>query len=185
MTHNATSSIRYEYLDGVCGLAASAVVLTHFVAAVYPHGAFGGSVPLNGGWEQMFLYPPIGLLVAGHFAVCLFFLLSGYVLSLPLLLKGNSWRHILAATVKRPFRLLGIVLATTIVSWLLWHVSLYSNHELAQISGSKWFDYFWPASAPTLAKLTGSLVTSPFDIASSYNAPMWTLKLELQGSFLI
>jgi hypothetical protein len=54
------------------------VVLTHFVAAVYPHGVSGGAEPLHGGWEKVLLYPPFGLLVAGHFAVCLFFLLSSF-----------------------------------------------------------------------------------------------------------
>ncbi|OYW75825.1 MAG: hypothetical protein B7Z37_11575 [Verrucomicrobia bacterium 12-59-8] len=92
MSHATTYAVRYEHLDGLRGLAASAVVLAHFVSALYPHGTTGGAAPLHGGWEQAFLYPPLGLLVAGHFAVCLFFLLSGYVLALPLLLKGTPWR---------------------------------------------------------------------------------------------
>lgn len=185
MSLSATSSVRYEHLDGLRGLAASAVVLAHFVSAVYPHGTSGGAAPLHGGWEKAFLYPPFGLLVAGHFAVCLFFLLSGYVLALPLLLKGTPWRDIVAATVKRPFRLLGIVVATTVISWLLWRMGLYRNHEVALVSGSGWFDYFWASSAPGVDAMVWQLATSPFEMATTYNQPMWTIKRELLGSFLV
>jgi peptidoglycan/LPS O-acetylase OafA/YrhL len=185
MSQETTISVRYDYLDGLRGLAASAVVLTHFVAALYPHGIFGGATTLQGGWEKVFLYPPFGLLVAGHFAVCLFFLLSGYVLALPLLLKGTPWRDIVAAMVKRPFRLLGIVLATILISWLLWRAGLYHNHEVAMASGSGWFGQFWPNPAPKGDILAWHLTTAPFEMATTYNQPLWTIKRELIGSFLV
>jgi peptidoglycan/LPS O-acetylase OafA/YrhL len=185
MTPNATSAGRLEHLDGLRGLAASIVVLCHFVWALFPFGTMGGASPLHGGWECVLLYPPLGLLVAGHFAVCLFFLLSGYVLALPFLLKGTHWKDLVVAAVKRPFRLMGIVLATTLLSWLLWRLGLYHNHEVARLSGSAWFDFFWSSESPENGVFASQFISSTFDLATACNPPLWTIKRELLGSFIV
>ena len=182
---NAISAGRQEHLDGLRGLAASVVVLCHFIWALFPFGTMGGTSPQHGGWEAVLLYPPLGLLVAGHFAVCLFFLLSGYVLALPFLLKGSHWKELVVATVKRPFRLIGIVFATSLLSWMLWWLGFYHNHEVAKISGSGWFDFYWATQSPALGAFASQFVTSTFDVATACNPPLWTIKRELLGSFIV
>ena len=181
----AISGGRQEHLDGLRGLAASVVVLCHFTWALFPFGTMGGAAPLHGGWERVLLYPPMGLLVAGHFAVCLFFLLSGYVLSLPFLMNGAGWKELVVATVKRPFRLIGIVFVTSVLSLLLWRMGLYHNHKVAKISGSSWFDFCWSSAPPGGSDFVSRFISSTFDLATACNPPLWTIKRELLGSFIV
>lgn len=176
---------RIEHIDGLRGLAALIVVLTHFFAAFYPYTIFGSGSLRHTNWGGILLYPPLGLLVAGHFAVCLFFLLSGYVLAAPLLARDTPWRDIVAAIIKRPVRLIGIVLATTLIAWVLRTLNVFQNHAAAQVSGSVWFESFWAQPAPAPLVLAKQLLTQPFTIASAYNQPMWSIKRELLGSFLV
>lgn len=182
---DSLSGSRLEHLDGLRGLAATVVVFCHFAWSLFPHAIVAGKAPLHGGWEPAFLNPPLGVLLSGYFAVCLFFLLSGYVLALPLLQKGLPWREIVVASAKRPFRLAGIVLATNFISWLLWRHGLYLNHEVAEVTGSGWLAYYWSSPAPLPGVFAHQLITTPFETATACNPPLWTIKRELLGSFLV
>lgn len=68
---------RYRELDALRGLASAMVVFDHFVSLrageAQPH------------WTRLVFVSPLHVLTAGHEAVILFFLLSGFVLSLPYL----------------------------------------------------------------------------------------------------
>ena len=64
---------RFEELDLLRGLAALTVVFGHF-AATFPALAW---------WSLPFQYGPLSIFIAGHQAVVFFFVLSGFVLSLP------------------------------------------------------------------------------------------------------
>lgn len=212
---NLAPSSRETHLDGLRGLAASAVVLCHFVSAFLPHGAFGSAYTAHYVWEGLLFKTPLGILTAGHFAVCLFFLMSGYVLAAPLLARKAPLADVVAAIVKRPFRLGGVVLGTMLISWVIWHFHGYRNHEVLALSGSKWFDYYWPGDAPTLPqffkdslrgfsdsasqlgqhlgsldrrsflKVLNSTLDAPFNTATLFNQPMWTIGRELWGSWLV
>ena len=66
---------RLEELDCLRGLAAFSVLLSHFIA----------TFPAYAGWFRPFVNSPLHLFWAGPQAVIFFFVLSGYVLSLPFL----------------------------------------------------------------------------------------------------
>ena len=78
----AESGSRVEQLDSLRGLAAMSVVVSHHLL-VFPavFEAFKSKTP--GPDEALLLLPPVYIFWAGHCAVVLFFVLSGYVLSLP------------------------------------------------------------------------------------------------------
>ncbi len=178
-------SPRETHLDGLRGLAASVVVLCHFVSAFLPHAAFGDLAKAHYAWEAWLLKTPLGILIAGHFAVCLFFLMSGYVLAAPMLARKAPLADLVAAIIKRPFRLGGVVLGTTLLSWVIWNFNGYRNVEAATLSGSSWFDYFWSDGAPSLPQLLQQMLLSPLGTASKLNQPMWTIDRELWGSWLV
>jgi peptidoglycan/LPS O-acetylase OafA/YrhL len=71
---------RLEELDSVRGLAAATVVLSH-TTIVLPAIAAGAGVAT--GLTAVLKYSPAHVLFAGHEAVITFFILSGFVLSLP------------------------------------------------------------------------------------------------------
>ncbi len=182
---NGTSSAprHWEELDSLRGLAALAVFLGHFAAVFLPATVFG-----KGGhfaWETWFASTPLYLTVSGHAAVCLFFILSGFVLSVRYLVPGRKMqgRELLASVLKRPVRLGGIVLVTATIGLLCWWQGLFANQETAARLESSWLGYFWsrpPTSSDTLRLLTG-----PFFHGTHFNPPLWTIAVELYGSFMV
>src|SRR5689334_10873657 len=112
---------RQPHLDSLRGVAALIVVLEHYFAAFYPYTLFGarGEYRQIAPWESLAFHPPFGTLIAGHFAVCLFFILSGYVLSFRFLGKRGGTSDLVAAIVRRPIRLGGLVAFTMVVAFEL------------------------------------------------------------------
>ncbi len=170
------------------------VVTAHFLAAFYPWAVFadgtraGSAAALatfsrHYGWEGLFHWPPLSLFTAGHFAVCLFFVLSGYVLSVSFIGNQSRWPGIVGAIIKRPFRLLGLAIMSLLAGALLWSSGLLWHREVAELSGAgRWLNMFWAGefdwSVFWRALLAGKA-------GSEYNPPLWTIKIEVIGSFLV
>ena len=185
--HKESKEAHQAHLDSLRGIAAIIVVITHYIGAFFPFAAFAnqGSYQQKHLLEEIFFYPPFGLVIAGHLAVCLFFILSGYVLSYNYLGTPGKKIKLLAAIAKRPIRLGGVVLATTILSALLWANNLYYNAQVVEITTSKpWFFDLWRGQFALKYFLinTGS---SLFDSADIYNISLWTIQVELYGSILV
>jgi peptidoglycan/LPS O-acetylase OafA/YrhL len=178
------TTARQAHFDSLRGLAALLVVFAHHMAAFYPYAIFGvqGSYLQHAEWETLFFYPPFGLLVAGQFAVCLFFILSGYVLSYNFIGEPFQSKKIIAAIVKRPVRLGGLVLFTIMLAGLLWHYGLFYNAAVAEISASKPFFISYWAGDLDISRLLTDVATSAFSAGRYYNPPLWTIKMELYGS---
>ncbi len=186
MVRHMTTS-RQTHLDALRGLAAVIVVFVHYCCAFFPYAVFGSKasyhrhLPL----EEIFFYPPFGLLVAGYFAVCLFFILSGYVLSYPYLGEPSQRVRIIAAIIKRPIRLGGLVWFTILCPAILWSVGYFSNGAVADLTGSRpWFRGFWPGEFNP-HKFFINFTTSAFSKGTIYNPPLWSIKIELYGSILV
>jgi peptidoglycan/LPS O-acetylase OafA/YrhL len=178
---------RQEHLDSLRGIAALIVVIVHYFAAFYPHTVFGlqGEYQQHLSLEDLFFFPPFGLFISGHFAVCLFFILSGYVLSYSYLGNNNKKFKILASIVKRPIRLGGLVWVSIVIGFILWHFNLFQNDPVSELSSSKpWFSNFWNGNAEFINFLV-SLISASFSEGSTYNPPLWTIKLELYGSIMV
>lgn len=93
----APERIRIEFLDGLRGLAALYVMLGHAYVAIRTQVD-----PFIGGAETKLLK----LIDAGHFAVALFIVLSGYVLMMPLtrtsdLKMRGGWREYIRRRARR------------------------------------------------------------------------------------
>jgi|JI6StandDraft_1071083.scaffolds.fasta_scaffold00181_27 peptidoglycan/LPS O-acetylase OafA/YrhL len=183
--NSQAGSARFAHLDGLRGLAASIVVVCHFASAFLPFSAFGGKTVIHYPWEYLLLHTPLGISIAGHFAVCLFFLMSGFVLAAPMLARQAPLVDLVAAILKRPFRLGGVVLGTSLLSLVLWHLDMYRNLEASSLSGSEWWVSFWNEQPPSLNHLFTQLFQGPFDAARLLNQPLWTIERELWGSWLV
>lgn len=173
-----------QHWEAARGLAALLVMFHHSVAAFYHEAVFGVSDDFPGSpVTRLFTITPLGIVVAAHFAVCFFFVLSGYVLSLKFFGEGAKGRlDVAEAAVKRPFRLAGIAILSMALSWGLTQMSAHYNAAVAAINGSPWFSEFMtyrPDWHSFLADVC--LVRNGTD----YNPPLWTIKVELIGSFLV
>jgi peptidoglycan/LPS O-acetylase OafA/YrhL len=175
---------RTPYLQGLRGVAAFVVLVYHFLLAFYPAAVFGRQAPAHGAWEHSFWVTPLGLLAAGQAAVCLFFILSGYVLSLPYFgPKAEGSNHLLAAMAKRPFRLIGLVLACMILSQGLARGHFYHYQELEAAVGGAAHAGGPFSTASSWRHFLKVLLLNPFGTASAFDAPLWTIPLELVGSY--
>ncbi len=171
------------------GCAALIVVILHYFAAFYPWSIFGtqanADYQQHAAWENLAFIPPFGLPVAGHFAVCLFFILSGYVLSYSHLGQAERGPKLVAAIIKRPIRLGGLIWFTLILSAMIWYFGHYYNVPAAELSSSKpWFSGFWAGPFNARHWLT-TMLSATFSEGNLYNPPLWTIKTELYGSIMV
>ena len=75
--------MKVKYLEGIRGFAAFIVVIFHFIGNFHPASIYGTSnTHVKGNVEHLFAMTPLNVLYSGSLAVCIFFVLSGFVLSM-------------------------------------------------------------------------------------------------------
>lgn len=132
------------------------VVFLHFLMNFFPL-----SMNNNNFIKNLFLYPPLGNLVSGRCAVCLFFILSGYVLSYNYLDGGNNYIKILSNIIKRPIRLVGVVVFSAYAVFLC-YPEMYNRWDVILLQS----------------------ICNPFSFGININHSLWTIPIELRGSFI-
>ena len=168
-----------NYLDGLRGLASLSVVLFHM------DFFFGVSTSSSGGYgRESIIWQYYRFLFDGNFAVCIFFILSGY----SLLISYNSNRndnYLSSSAVKRYLRLSPLVAFSVLLSYLLWNYGFYLNKTASDIAGGhQWFHYAFTGAPSFMSALYQSLI-GVYAGETSYNGPLWTIKIELFASFFI
>ncbi len=178
---------KIKYLDGLRGLAALIVVVHHFLLGFYPGHLTGNSYETHlgdGAFEMYISKSPWNILAGGNFAVCVFFVLSGYVLTKKLQEKETNF--ILFYSVKRYFRLFLPVTFTILLSHILLSCSLNYSLEAGVIAKSDWWFRTFCASKPSFDYLIKSIFIEVFFRESTfYNTAFWSMSIELLGSFLL
>lgn len=172
---------RYESLDGLRGVGALIVVLYHAMlvipalSALYTVGRFTGTDPDRYSVEWWLLRTPLRLVWAGHEAVLLFFVLSGFVLTIPLTAKvpnGIGW---VAYYARRLVRLYVPVWGALVFAFVLAMVV-----QRKPETGSTWLQVH---PQPTWS----TLVTDAWLLSgtSNLNSPLWSLRWEVWFSLLL
>lgn len=167
------------------GLAALIVVFCHIASGFYPAMVVGASTAVrHSGFEKYIISTPLNMFINGSFAVTCFFVLSGFVLSYGYYSRSTD---LVAASIKRYFRLAPVVFVSFIASFLLLKLSIYHNTEIATISKSVWLGQFWQVDSNLLEALWNGLVGVFLvpSAASSLNPVLWTIYYELIGSLLV
>jgi peptidoglycan/LPS O-acetylase OafA/YrhL len=128
---------RYQELDSLRGIAALTVVFNHFINVVPSIYNANFSNGLSGYLLKVFTFSPVHIIWAGHEAVILFFVLSGFVLSLPFLNnKQGPYKDFL---IKRLFRIyIPYIVAISIAIILRVLISRNGIDELG-----RWFNFAW------------------------------------------
>lgn len=165
-------------LDGLRGLAAFNVVLFHFACAFYPH-AVSEYDPVP--WA--IADTPLAIVYNGGFAVAVFFVLSGFVIATA---AAQSRRPVLETLALRYLRLALPVTASVVVAWLLLQAFPGTVAILKPLIGSRWLDYVYDGDLPGLPQALGHGLAGVFVSGNSfYNNVLWTMKIELIGSWAI
>lgn len=172
--------MRNRAADGLRGIASLVVALSHFVHAFWPalmrHGYPAGEVDVQrmSVVEWVLSSPPATIFFNGHFAVLIFFVLSGFVLSKPAI--DGEYTSVRSRAWGRYFRLNIPIAAASLLSWMILAAGLNWNHEAAAISSSDWFAEYFKRDVSILtllrASLYGGLMGSTVLIP-----PVWSLKV--------
>jgi peptidoglycan/LPS O-acetylase OafA/YrhL len=177
---------KIQYLDGLRGLAAFVVVFHHFMLAFYPALFAEPNAPnhLSDGIENFASGSVFNLFYNGKFAVSIFFVLSGYVLTYKFF-NIKDYSIIAASATKRYMRLALPAAFSVMLAFVLMKISFFYNQQAALLSGSEWIGFFWNFTPNFFDALRQSFIGAFFSEDYDYNALLWTISYEFIGSFLV
>lgn len=168
-------ALRVDFLDGIRGWAAIMVVLFHIIVRVLINTT------------PSFQTPYFAFITDGHLAVFIFFVLSGFALSITFIKKTQGISFPLAA-ITRYFRLFIPILLTSFIVYFLMKAHLMFNVQIAGLANAKdWLGnyYNFDATLIGLLKFCFFDVFFHYEHESSYNIVLWTMSIEYAGSILI
>lgn len=175
-------------LESLRGIAALVVFLGHFTIAFVPQVL--GFVP-DDTTSPNIMGTPFYFTLNGSAAVALFFVLSGFVLSYSAF--ENPQISLVGSTIRRWPRLFPIALASVILSFILFKSGAYYHLGASQITKSSWLSQFGsaPQQIPETTTLMDAILQGAFftffRFGTDYwlNTSLWTMHLELVGSFIV
>ncbi len=161
---------RLQFLDGMRGWGALAVVLYHCFVDGFPAGP----------WAAMHLWrlPPFNATLA----VTLFFMISGYALSVAFV-RTRDRVALARLAIGRYVRLVVPIAAACAVVFVLLKAGLIAawQERPAPFDGMLRFD----PSALDLVAFAFWRVFFDYSVATTFIGPLWTMQVELFGSFLV
>ena len=171
-------------VEGVRGIACFMVLLSHLGLTFFPYlHAFNGKADLDVNGLQAFIHnSPFCFFFSGTSAVYIFFVLSGFILTRVALRPGNSPEGIFSMGIKRYPRLMIPALASCILAFASFYI-----FDLQRDGLGEWIVNYGSEKNYSLMDAIYSGVIDIFFLSgsSSYNPVLWTMKIELIGSFII
>ncbi len=176
--------MRELYLDGVRGLAALVVVNEHILRLFYPALFIDTSLIYdNFTLMERLTFPPFNLLHNGGWAVSLFFVLSGYVLSIGFFDNKADIKPI-AAMVTRYLRLTVPVVVVLLMCYTIMSADLLFLDSARLLTGT----HVAPvggADVTLWSVIYQSLIGVYLHNDFSHNPVLWTMQAELIGSVVV
>lgn len=179
---------RFMELEGLRGLAALVVVLHHAVFMFY--------TPLNTGkmgvdhnpfpFEQHIYGTPLALVYAGTLAVAIFFVLSGFVLSIGYFQTKNK-AIIKKLASSRYLRLMLPALASVLIAFFIMATGLNGvlANAAATIGGGSGYANALQFDASFLDAIKNGALEIFISDRHPYNTVLWTMFIEFWGSFMV
>lgn len=169
---------RLVELEGLRGIAAMMVLLHHFLLLLAPrlHGRDFPDDPVA------LVRTPLYAFVNGSAAVSIFFVLSGFVLTLRAM-EQRDWRQLVIGALVRWPRLVPLVVIVNLLSAIFFLLGLYRTEG-----------WFHPGSYPDTSALARTVqvigaalgegaVSTFLSGKAGFNPSLWTMHYELFGSF--
>jgi len=176
---------RFMELEGLRGLAAVAVVLGHFFAAFYPVMAgVAASFTQHMRLEDNIHGNPLAIFFSGGFAVIIFFILSGFVLTIGYFQTKRA-EIIKSLAARRYLRLMLPALASVLLCLILIKLNIASIDRAAVLTQSSWLTGAWHFNSSLLDAVYNGTLGIFLHGKSSYNNVLWTMSSEFVGSFMV
>ncbi|MET3650312.1 acyltransferase family protein [Dyella japonica] len=176
--------------DGLRGLAALNVLLCHLLISSYPR-AFEGLYPgaaaadaTPSKLDAIIGAPFLNVLWNGNFAVCVFFVLSGYVLTKSFVDTG-SMASLQVRAARRYLRLSVPILGSTLLAYCFYAAGFNFADDMKLVTHSRWLDQFHDIPVSIATALREGLYGGIFLGKSTYAPVLWTMKIEFIGSMLV
>ncbi|MCA1031374.1 acyltransferase [Bacillus timonensis] len=163
---------RLEELDSLRGMAAITVLLNHYFNVI---PAF--SAEESNGLVSLLKYTPLHFIWSGHEAVIMFFILSGFVLSLPFL--RNTTVNYPRFFFKRVCRIYLPYVVAVLVAILLF--STFSRNGISDLS--EWFNIAWTDPFSWQSVINYLIMLGDFK-NFQYNPVIWSLIHEMRISLI-
>ncbi len=180
------ASPRLLYLDGMRGVAALLVVCNHAIIAVDSALQSGQLPDSRNGWDIWLSGTPFFPFDnTGNLAVCMFFILSGDVLTQSYLNTRHSWPALVA---KRYVRLFIPMLAGCLAAWALLALHMMGNTHAGQLTHAGWLTAQFQQTPDFLAALWEPVRLLAFQhvpISETYDSSLWTMPIEAAGSLIL
>lgn len=165
--------MRIRSIDGLRGISCIIVVFFHF---------------FNETWKTEFPFYKnsiINFIFDGNLAVSIFFIISGYALSISFVKNGDT-ESIVRPAIKRWPRLSIPVFSSSIFVYLLYKFGFIFNKEAGIKLNSSWLRDFLPNNPDLYGVMKFSLITVfKFHSHNSLNPFLWTMHYELIGSIFL
>lgn len=182
--------MRNNSIDGLRGQASLIVMITHFSMAFTP-GILDMNYPMlfkrvahPSFLQEVARFPLVSIFYNGNFAVLIFFVISGFVLSKPYY-EGDIER-IKRLIWGRYLRLNIPIAISVIISFILFKTGLYKNLDAALLSGSvNWLSQIYPPIISSSDLVHIALYKTIFFGDFSLNPALWSLGIEFIGSICL
>lgn len=171
----ATPKLRLEFLDGIRGWASLMVFFYHLI------------IQLLANTTPSYKSKYLAFLLDGEFAVFIFFVLSGFVLSIKFILSPGKY-SLAQAALARYFRLMLPIIITSFMAYMLMLAHAMYNVQAAGLARSPdWMGSYFNFE-PTLAyfwQFNLYYVFFNFNPGANFNPVLWTIAYEFTGSMLV
>ncbi len=164
--------------DGLRGLACMAVFFSHVVNTFFPY--MHGFEDQKYNFESYFLNSPFDFFYSGAAGVYVFFVLSGVVLSASFS-KGFGIKKFTLFFIKRYMRLMIPVLASCIIGYVVYTGFKVNMNGISQWA-SRLGNYDYTMQGAIYDGTIGAFKDQKFSI---YNWVLWTMRIEIIGSYLL
>src|SRR5215213_2506313 len=112
------------------------------------------------------------------------FVLSGYVLSWKFIEQGDH-AYLRASALKQFPRLVAPVFASVLFAWALLTLGVMRTTEAAAIGAASFLSEAYNQPVSLMSALWIGAIGAPLLGQTTINVPLWTIKIELLGSFLL
>ena len=175
-------------VEGLRGVACLMVVLSHICLTFYPYLVSSGGRYSRGYegtigriFEGFIFDSPLTFVFSGQYAVFVFFVLSGYILTEVANRPEKKLERIAKMSLKRYPRLMIPALFSTIFVYYLFEYTAVSSSLV-----SNWINEFGQFDKSLSTAIYSGAIDAFFVSGSSnYNWVLWTMQIELIGSIII
>ncbi|MBB6126185.1 acyltransferase family protein [Mucilaginibacter lappiensis] len=169
---------RYKQLDSLRGLAALSVFFIHII----------GKNAVDNPYVDFLKRTPVGIVFNGGAAVMFFFVLSGFVLSLPFV-NNEKPLKLTAFYIKRVFRIYPALILAIVLSVLLkeFVYDKFIISPIPDIQSGEWGGFWnWHWNKEHIHELIKTFVlTGPEFNFNLLDPPIWSLVIEMKISILL